>query len=149
MKRLNDRVETMEEVVEMIENGRLSLTGVPIAAIDCASLNAQHSHWLDWWSRCRVMGQKSLELLPYGMWWLQQHQQRAEPPHQMEMYSQSGTHRVHFGRPSLGWMLRVFESRRQVRRQCLIPHLARTEPNELLVFERGTSWSRGPAANAH
>ena len=110
---------------------------MPIADIDLSSLNRFHAHKLTWWTECKVMGERSLELLAYGMWWLQRHRQRAECPHQLEMYSRSGTHRVHFGRPSLGWMLGVFASRPKVRRQCLIPHLSRTEPNELLAFERG------------
>jgi hypothetical protein len=148
MKRFNDRVETMEEVVEMVADGRLSLTRLPVTGIDPSSLNAHHRHWLDWWTQCGVMGQKSLELLPCGMWWLQQHRQTAECPHQLEMYGKSGTHRVHFGRPSLGWMLGVFESRPKVRRQCLIPHLSSTEPNELLVFERGPGWRRSASRSS-
>jgi predicted nucleotidyltransferase len=143
MKRFNDHVETMERVVEMVADGRLTLTRVPVVDIDLSSLNAHHKHWLDWWTQCKVMGRKSLELLPYGMWWLQQHRQRAGCPHQLEMYSKSGTHRVHLGRPSLGWMLGVFSSRPRLQLQCLIPHLSGTDPNELLAFERGPKWEHG------
>jgi hypothetical protein len=143
LKRLDDHVETMEEVVGMVADGRLSLTRVPAAGIDLSSLNRFHAQKLAWWTECGVMGRKSLGLLPYGMWWLQWHRQRAGCPHRLEMYSRSGTHRVHFGRPSLGWMLGVFASRPNVRRQCLVPHLSGTEANELLAFERGPRWERG------
>jgi hypothetical protein len=148
LKRFHDHVEVMEEVAQMVADGRLALTRLSVAEIDLSSLNAHHTHWLDWWTQCKVMGQKSLELLGYGMWWLQQHRQRAEVPHQLEMYSSSRTHRVHFGRPSLGWMLNVFESRPRVRRQCLIPHLSRTDPNQLLVFQRGPRWGQAVADKA-
>jgi hypothetical protein len=142
LKRLNDAVGIMEEVVAMVVDSRLLLTRFPITDIDVSSLNAQHAHRLAHWQKCRVMGKRSLELLPFGMWWMQLHRQESQCPDQTEMYSETRTHRIHFGRPSIGWMVGIFVSRPEVKRQCLITHLSRTEPNELLVFERGPKWPR-------
>jgi hypothetical protein len=137
----NDDLETMDKVVEMVADGRLVLVRLPLAEIALSQLNADHLERLARWREAGVMGKRSLELLPSGMWWMQLHGQLCQTPQQAEMYSKSWTHRVHFGRPSLGWMVGVFESQPSVRRQCLIPHLSRTEPNELLAFERGPSWN--------
>jgi predicted nucleotidyltransferase len=141
LKRLSDHVETMDTVVAMIRDGELSLTRLPIAGIN-GRLNAHNAHWLDWWTHCRVMGKESLRLLPYAMWWLEQHRQRAGLPRELEVWSKSRTHRVHLGRPSLIWMLGEFKESARLRRQCLIPHFKASQPNELLVFERGPKWSR-------
>jgi predicted nucleotidyltransferase len=140
LKRFHDHVERMEEVVAMVAEQQLMLTRLPIGDI-IPNLNATNTHWLEHWRRCEVLGKKSLELLPYAMWWFEQHRQECSPPHQCVMWSRSYTHRADLGRPSLGRMLYVFQERAQVRRQCLIPHIKRGEPNELLVFERGACWA--------
>jgi hypothetical protein len=145
LKRLHDTISTMEHTVEMVRNEELVLTRLPIDCIDC-KLNAYHSHWLDWWTQCKVMGKDSLKLLAYAMWWLQLHRQKSDvPDSQCVVWSKSRTHRVHLGRPSLGGMLWQFRCPAKVRRQCLIPHLKSGQPNELLVFERGMNWVQGPA----
>lgn len=129
----------MTEVVDMINQEVLTLTRIPVDAIDL-KLNTYHTYWLEHWRKCRVLGRKSIELLPYAMWWLQQHRQRSELPNQTVVWNKSFTYRVHLGKPSLEWMVAVFSDRPGVKRQCLIPHLRANEPNELLVFERGPEW---------
>jgi hypothetical protein len=141
LKRLSDDLETMEEVVALVEQRRLVLQRLPLEQIT-PDLNAYHNHWLEHWARCKVMGRQSMELLPYAMWWFQQHRQQCGLPHQTEIWSKKYTHRVHLGKPRLAWMVNLFERRRNLRRQCLIPHIKKGEPNELLVFERGESWAR-------
>lgn len=141
LKRLSDTISTMEHTVGMIRNGELVLTRLPIDGIDCR-LNAHHSHWLSWWTQCNVMGKDSMKLLPYAMWWLQLHRQKSQvPASQCVVWSKSWTHRVHLGRPSLGWMVGEFRRSPKIKRQCLIPHIKSGQPNELLVFERGKKWS--------
>jgi predicted nucleotidyltransferase len=146
LKRLHDTISTMEHTVELIRNEELVLARLPIDGIDCW-LNAYHSHWLDWWTRCKVMGKDSMKLLPYAMWWLQIHRQKSTvPDSQCVVWSKSWTHRVHLGRPSLRWMLGEFRRSPKIKRQCLIPHLKSGQPNELLVFERGKNWSGSDAS---
>lgn len=141
LKRLHDTISTMERTVEMVRKEELVLARIPIDSIGC-QLNAFHAHWLNWWTHCKVMGKDSMKLLPFAMWWLQQHRQRSEcPDSQCIVWSKSYTHRVHLGRPSLAWMIGVFRRSTKVKRQCLIPHIKSGQPNELLVFERGNNWS--------
>src|SRR5207245_8677346 len=104
LKRLHDTITTMERTVEMVRNEELAFTRIPIESTDCR-LNAYHSHWLAWWTHCKVMGRDSMKLLPYAMSWLEQHRQKSKvPDSQCVVRSKSRTHRVHLGRPSLGWM---------------------------------------------
>jgi hypothetical protein len=142
LKRLYDTISTMERTVELIRKEELVLTRIAINSIDC-QLSAYHSHWLAWWTQCKIMGKDSMKLLPYAMWWLQRHRQQSGlPDSQCVVWSKTGTHRVHLGRPSLGWMIGEFHCSSKVKRQCLIPHLKTGQPNELLVFERGKKWSQ-------
>lgn len=83
-----------------------------------------------------------MKLLPYAMHWFQTHQEWCAVPNRTEIWSQSQTHRVEVGRPSLARMLYVFESHPKAERQCLIPHFKKAGPNELLVFERGPNWRK-------
>jgi hypothetical protein len=131
----------MEETVALVRNEELVLARIPIASIDCR-LNAYHTERLDRWTDGRTMGKDSLRVLPFGLWWLEHHRQKSGIPQpQCILWSESHTHRVHLGRPSLGWMLNVFERFPKVKRQCLIPHIKSGQPNDLLVFERGKNWS--------
>jgi hypothetical protein len=141
LRRLYDSVGMMEKAVRWVNEGALVLTRAPIDTIDL-QLNAYHTHWLGHWRKCQVMGRKSMELLPYAMWWLQQNRQRSQVPQQTEVWSKSWTHRVDLGKPSLDQMMSIFEERSRVKRQCLIPHFRAREPNELLVFERGPNWRK-------
>src|SRR5207245_9519235 len=75
LKRLHDTITTMERTVEMVRNEELALTRIPIESTDCR-LNAYHSHWFAWWTHCKVMGRDSMKLLPYAIWWLEQHRQK-------------------------------------------------------------------------
>jgi hypothetical protein len=147
LRRLHDSVGVMEQAVRWVKEGVLVLTRVSINTIHL-QLNAYHSQKLEHWQKFPWIGRKTIELMPYAMWWLQQHRQRSQPPDQAEVWSTSWTHRVDLGRPSLGQMMWMFEERPRVRRQCLIPHFRAREPNELLVFERGPNWrkrtSEGP-----
>ena len=146
LKRLNDDLATMDQAVEMVEREELVLSRFPLESIDCC-LNRHHAHWLAWWTQCKVMGKESLRLLPYAMGWFQERRQQAEvPDSQCIVWSKSRTHRVHLGRPSLGWMIGAFQASSKVKRQCLIPHIKTGQSNELLVFERGKNWFRpGPS----
>lgn len=139
LTRLDDNVGTMEAVVEMIELQRLAFMRLPVESIDL-KMSASNQHWLDHWTMCKVMGAKSMETLPYAMWWLQQDRQVCEVPDRTEIYSKSRTHRLEVGKPSLRWMLWRFIQKPKLKRQCLIPHFKVKGPNELLVFERGATW---------
>ena len=140
LKRLSDQLSTMEQTVEMVGTEALVLNRLPIERIDC-QLNAYHTRWLAHWTNCKIMGKASLRLLPYAMWWFEQCHQQSDLPHHLEVWSKSRTHRVHLGRPSLEGMLSVFKHFPEAERQCLIPHIKSGQPNELLVFEKGTNWS--------
>ncbi len=143
MSRLHDRVTAMEEVVGMIADGRLLFERLPVDNVRC-KLNGYHTRWLRVWTDCQVMGVKSMETLPYAMWWLEQHRQRCDVPNRTEILSKRKTHRLEVGKPSLGWMLGVFKSNPKIVRQCLIPHFRVKGPNELLTFERGPNWQNKP-----
>jgi len=144
LRRLYDSVGVMEKAVQWLNEGVLVLTRVPVATI-VLQLNAYHTHWLEHWRKCPWIGRKTIELTPYAMWWLQQHRQQSQCPHQAEVWSKSHTHRVDLGKPSLGKMMWIFDERPRVRRQCLIPSFRAREPNELLVFERGPNWRKRTA----
>ena len=140
LRRLSGSLTDMTETMKLIEEEILSFTRVPLNEID-APLNAYHAQQLERWREIGFIGKKSLEILPFAVLrWLQQHRQFAGVPHQLELYSESRTHRVHLGQPSLTWMIGVFQARPKVRRQCLLPHLSKDEPNDLLIFERGPKW---------
>lgn len=141
LTRLNDSIATMERAVDMVRQEQLLLTRVPLDRINCR-LNAYHAHWLSCWTECRIIEAHLLRLVPYGMWWLEQHRQTAEVPHQFELWSKSRSHRVDAGRPSLARMIACFKQFPDLKRQCLILHPRAGEANELLIFERGKNWVR-------
>lgn len=138
LKRLNDRVSVMERIVEMVE--KEMLTRIPIDSITL-KLGPYHQRFLEHWTvNCQVMGRKSLETLPYIMWWFEQNRDQCMVPHRTEAWNRKFTLRCEVGKPSLGWMLGRFAAHPKLKRQCLIPHFKRSGPNELLVFERGPRW---------
>ena len=130
----------MEEVSDALRQGTLRLTRIPKESVKL-ELNGLYLHWLDHWRTCKVMGRMSMELLPYGMWWMQQQrgqsQVRPNPPHRAAMFSQDRKYAVYFGRPPLYCVLDLTEADCRSRCVCLIPHFRRTGANELLVFEKG------------
>jgi predicted nucleotidyltransferase len=157
LKRLNDNVSAMQRIVGMIEQGELVFERLPIGEIEC-SLGDYHAQRLEVCTRLEHLGRDSMRLLPYALWWLEKHQQLGtNPDAECVVWSQSGTHRVHLGRPSLARMLAIFQYSPDVESQCLIPHLRSRQPNELLVFERGVNFSvhaitapgATPAADKH
>lgn len=148
LKRLSDSITTMEETVGMLQTEEIVLTRLSIESIDCR-LNAFHAHWCEYWTKIKIMGKDSIRLLPYAMWWLEQHGEETICPERLELWSASGTHRVDLGRPSLGSMLYVFKMYPAAKRQCLIPHIKPKQSNELLVFERGRSWTQSDDKNGN
>lgn len=140
LKRLYDRLHTMESTLEMLHKEELRLAEIPIEE-GSRQLNSYHSACLTWWTGLMIVGKKSIRLLPEALWWLELEGQEAEVPEGPEIWSKSGTHRVHLGRPSLARMLDRFRHSPDVRRQCLIPHIKAGKPNNLLVFDRGRNWS--------
>lgn len=85
LKRLNDRVSVMERVVEMIEREMLTLTRIPIDSITL-KLGPYHRRFLEHWTtNCQVMGRKSLETLPYVMWWFEQNHDQCMVPNRTEV----------------------------------------------------------------
>ncbi|MGC4004055.1 MAG: hypothetical protein QM811_13420 [Pirellulales bacterium] len=140
LKRLNDRVSVMERVVEMVDQEMLTLTRIPIDTITL-KLGPYHRRFLEHWTvNCKVMGRKSLETLAYVMWWFEQNRDQCMVPDRTEVWNLKFTLRCEVGKPSLGWMLGRFAAHPKLKRQCLIPHFKRNDPNELLVFERGPRW---------
>lgn len=143
LKRLYDDVSVMEQAVEMVEREMLTLTRISIDSITL-KLGSYHRHCLEHWTtNCQVMGRKSLETLPYVMWWFEQNRDRCMIPRRTEVWNRKFTLRCEVGKPSLGWMLGRFAERPKLKRQCLIPHFKRKGPNELLAFERGPQWEDG------
>jgi hypothetical protein len=135
----------IEELEAQLEAGTLVLRRIPMESID-HNLEPAFQHWLDHWLRCRVMGDKSLALLPYGIWWLQQHMPapistRSEDLtfwiHRTILSSNDKRLYVSFGRPGFGGALRL-AGKSVDRKICLIPHWKKGQPNELLEFTPGT-----------
>ena len=139
LERFRDHLGSMNDVMEMLADGRLQLTNIAFDHLEPA-LDPDHARWLAHWAKCKVMGKESMKMLPYAMHWLQSHQERCAVPSRTNIWSQSQTHRVEVGRPSLARMLDVFESHPKVERQCLIPNFKKAGPNELLIFEHGPNW---------
>lgn len=110
IKRFGCDLTTMDQVSEALRQRVLKLTRVPAESIKL-ELNGVYQHWLDHWNACEVMGQESMKLLPYGMWWMQQQRGqrwvRPNPPHQVTMLSQDRKYVVCFGRPPLCAVFRV------------------------------------------
>lgn len=141
MERLNDDLITVEEVIAMLQHKQLKLTRMPLETVKI-QLTTEHQHKLDLYNRLSFIGKKNLPMLPYAFMWLQQHKQHADHLDRTELWSKSQTHRVHIGKPSLGWMLEIFCARPKVVRQCLIPAILKRDTNELLIFERGENWKK-------
>jgi predicted nucleotidyltransferase len=142
LRRLNASLAEMEAVTELLSSGQLVLTRIPVGQID-PKVSARHQHWIDHWSRANRCGKETRKLVPYAFWWLERHRQRFDgkkPGCWMDATSVStGAYRVLMGSPSLHGMQAALQ-RAGTKQVCLIPHLKRAGPNELLVFERGPNW---------
>jgi predicted nucleotidyltransferase len=66
---------------------------------------------------------------------------KCDVPQGTEIWSQKHNHLVDVGRPSLRRMIWHFERLPKLKRQCLIPHFKKGQPNDLLHFERGPNWA--------
>lgn len=142
LKRLGDHIGSMQRVTKMIADGALLFERIPVASI-ALDLTPENTQIVEETREYRLMGKKSLEVLPYALWWLQHEGVEVLDTDRTVVWGESFTRRVEIGRPSLEWMLGVFRERREVKRQCLIPHFKRSGPNDLLVFEPGSAWSHG------
>jgi len=141
LKRLDDNQDTMEAAVKMVREHQLVLTRLSMSDIKLA-LNQSNSDRLNHLVVGAAIGRASAKVWPFGLWWLEQEGQAWGRNHsdKTEFYSEGRTHRVHLGRPSLRWMMGLFEHDPNVEKQCLICHIKRDEPNELLIFERGPNF---------
>jgi predicted nucleotidyltransferase len=141
LKRFDSQLRTMVNVTGAISQGFLKLTRIEAQKVE-PTLNPLYQQWYDWWVRCKVMGKRSMKLLPYGMWWLQEQPgqalQRPEPPrHDCTMCSEDRKYVVYFGNPPLYAVYHVCHANHPMVRACLIPHFKRGESNEIFVFEQG------------
>lgn len=135
LRRFHATLTDMRRTMEKLAAGELKLTRIPLDTI-VLDLDAGHIRWLEHWTRGKLMGRESMRLLPYAMYWLQQNGDRCNVPNRTEIITKTGTYRVDIGKPSLSRMLWLFAERVAIKRQCLIPHITKNGPNELLVFER-------------
>lgn len=146
LRRLNASLAEMEAVTELLSSGQLVLTRIPVGQID-PKVSAWHQHWIDHWSRVNRAGKETRKLVPYAFWWLERHRQRFDgekPGCWMDATSISTrAYRVLMGSPSLPGMQAALQ-RASTKQVCLIPHLKKAGPNELLVFERGPDWRHSP-----
>jgi len=140
LRRLHASLVEMNAVIELLAADQLVLTKIPVDKID-PKISSAHQHWVDHWSACRAFGKNTFKLLTWAFWWLEQHHQRYDRQKYPQVgpgYIATKTHLVLMGRPSLCEMQAAL--RRGKDRVCLIPHLKKAGPNELLVFERGPNW---------
>ena len=146
LRRLNASLAEMEAVTELLSSGQLVLTRIPVSQID-PKVGAWHQHWIDHWSTAFRFGKETLKLVPYALWWLERHRQRLDrekPNWSIDATSISTrSYRVLMGSPSLHRMQAALQ-RAGTKQVCLIPHLKKAGPNELLVFERGPNWGHSP-----
>ena len=142
LRRLNASLAEMEAVTELLSSGQLVLTSIPVSQID-PKVSAWHQHWIEHWSRANRVGKETRKLVPYAFWWLERHRQRFDgekPGCGMDAASVSTrAYRVLMGSPSLHGMQAALQ-RAGTKQVCLIPHLKKAGPNELLIFERGPNW---------
>lgn len=66
LKRFDSQLQTMANVTEAISQGFLKLTRFDAEKVE-PNLNPLYQHSYDWWVHCKVMGKRSMKLLPYGM----------------------------------------------------------------------------------
>lgn len=119
LKRLNASLEEMEDIMAALTSKRLILTRIPIDEIKAQPIDHHY------------IGQKTSKLLPYVIWWFKHHHQKTTIRNGCTISSK--THHALLGKPRLSQMRYLIEE--GARRVCLMPHLRRSEPNELLVFE--------------
>ena len=140
-RRIGDRREVVEEVTMMLKRKELLLERVPLEEF-VVKLTANYQRRLDWWNERQAMGRDALKCLPYGLQWMQSQRAGEVYVDGPTLHSKGWTRRVQMGRLSL-WKMRWYFGRfREMKRQCLIPQMKRSELNELLVFERGPEWKK-------
>lgn len=141
LKRFNTDLQTMEHVTEAVSQGYLKLTQLDADKVE-PTLNPGYQHCHDWWMECGFMGKKSLKLLRYGMWWIQEQPGQADkcpdhPRREGDMFSKDGKYVVCLGNPPLHVVFHVARGEPRRKGICLIPHFKRGELNEMFVFEKG------------
>jgi hypothetical protein len=139
LPRLRDDLSTMNIVMMLISTQKLTVEHISVEDVEL-NLDADHARQLARWKESQIVGKKSMEILPYALYWLQQHGHQAGFPNRTDIPSEDFTHRVEIGKPCLRMMAHTFRARPKVKRQALIPHLKKGGPNEILVFERGPKW---------
>jgi len=140
-RRIGDRREVVEEVTMMLNRKELLLKRIPLEEL-VVKLTANYQRRLDWWNELQAMGRDALKCLPYGLQWMQSQRAGEVYVDGPTLHSKGWTRRVQMGRLSL-WKMRWYFGRfREMKRQCLIPQMKRSELNELLVFERGPEWKK-------
>ncbi len=131
LRRTSDSRDVMEQVVAMVQRRILALKRIALEHINPSEPRMPKSVRL---------ARRTAQIYPYALWWLRRHRQIPDSHQQCEIVSKSGTHRVHLGRIGLAWMLQSFCEQPRLKRQCLIPHIRKSQPNELFVFQRGSRW---------
>ena len=144
LNRTSSSLDAMKKVQWLLEHKRLTLIREPMGDREPRLSPA----FEDLFRRLRTLersGRKTLEVLPYALAWLER--EGHQPEHLLwmrctEICSRNGSHRIHIGRISLERMMYwLFDSIRPTGEVCLIPHIRRNQPKELLVFQRGPRWT--------
>ncbi len=130
------------KVTTMVDGGVLNLRRLCLEEIE-PKLNAEFQPWCDRWTNIGRMGAANLKILPWAMWWIQeQGATRPRTGSRTDVWDDRLRFRASMGGFDLDYMLTLFEGRREIARQCLIPHRKVRETNWMYVFERGKHWRK-------
>jgi hypothetical protein len=145
-KRFKCGAYQMEELENQLKAGTLVMRRIPLNEI-VPTLHPVLQHFHDRWVQRREMGKDSLNVLRYGLWWLQQHVVVPETicdevdfpiaVQKGSLWTTDGRLAVSLGRPFLMAALEL-AGKVEDKKVCLIPAWKARQPNELLEFAPGT-----------
>lgn len=137
-KRAKCSLEDMDQLTTWIDEGAVTVNRIEPPEWP-VKLSATFAHWAEHWVLCRAMGKHSLACLPLGLWWLQAQRVRDPVIGTAMVHDSRYTRTVSFGaiHPfDIKWRL----GRTGAIAAAHILHFVRSEPKELLVFQRGSAW---------
>jgi hypothetical protein len=144
LKRTGSDLATMEEVMWLLERKRLKLTREPMSPSE-PRLPPALQDLVRRLGEFHRYGRETFRLLPYALDWL--HGETRQPARsywldRTQLGTEDLSRRVHLGKISLDRMLYwLFDPLRPPGKVCLVPHIRRNQPNELLIFQRGARWN--------
>jgi len=143
LHRTASSVTEMDTLVKLLEHKRLKLTRIPVEKVRVDVPRKEQARILRALS-LKLRGAATLEVTRYAYGWLYSEGQKAAPYGYAAgtvISSQDGSIRINVGKVSLGAVTAWLYDDSEVKKVCLIPHLRKKQPNELLVFERGSAWT--------